>query len=546
MSYCVNPSCPQPKNSKNAEVCQACGSKLILRGRYRVLGILGKGGFGATFAVVDLSLPGNPWCVVKQLRPSTDDPNLFRMAKELFEREAETLGRIGNHPQVPRLLDYFEDTQQFYLVQEYVRGHNLHQEIKKNGPFSEAGVRQFLSEVLPILQYIHTQRVIHRDIKPANLIRREEDRQLVLIDFGAVTNQVNSIANSSSTQTAFTAFAVGTAGFAPPEQMAMRPVFASDIYAVGVTCLYLLTGKSPKDLGTDPTTGEISWERWVTISDSFAKVLKTTLEVSVRHRYKTAMEVLQALELVPYSESLAQSMITPSVAGGGTNSSILATSPVSKIGAGTRIDRSSRNSMRANPTSFHSNQNSVTPAPKGTTSANVSGMLNYQIANTPASDKNRPATPAKPPGVKKVAPKLDTNAVVEGFKNGRKDFAQQALNGLNLSKLNLPGVIFHESQLTQTNFQKSNLSNADFGRANLSQADLRNALLCRAYFGYADLEGADLRGADLSFAHLSYANLKGANLCGANLSNAKVTEEQLVYAKTNRATIMPTGRKGFW
>jgi serine/threonine-protein kinase len=546
MSYCVNPSCPQPKNQKNAEVCQACGSKLILRGRYRVLGILGKGGFGATFAVVDLSLPGNPWCVVKQLRPSTDDPTLFKMAKELFEREAETLGRIGNHPQVPRLLDYFEDTQQFYLVQEYVRGHNLHQEVKKNGPFSEAGVRQFLSEVLPILQYIHTQRVIHRDIKPANLIRREEDRQLVLIDFGAVTNQVNSVANSVSTQTAFTAFAVGTAGFAPPEQMAMRPVFASDIYAVGVTCLYLLTGKSPKDLGTDPTTGEISWERWITISDSFTTVLKTTLEVSVRHRYKTATEVLQALELVPYSESLAQSMITPQAGGGANNSSILATSPISKIGTGTRIDRSSRTSMRANPASSHSNHNSVTPAPKGTTNANVSGMLNYQIANTPASDKNRPATSAKPPGVKKATPKLDTNAVVEGFKNGRKDFAQQDMNNINLSKLNLPGVIFHESQLNQANFQKSNLSNADFGHANLSQADLRNTLLCRAYFGYADLEGADLRGADLSFAHLSYANLKGANLCGANLSNAKVTEEQLVYAKTNRATILPTGRKGFW
>ncbi|MCU0537654.1 MAG: serine/threonine-protein kinase [Hydrococcus sp. Prado102] len=536
MSYCVNPSCPQPKNLKNAEVCQACGSKLNLRDRYQVLGILGKGGFGATFAAIDLMLPGKPWCVVKQLRPSTDDPALFKMAKELFEREAETLGRIGNHPQVPRLLDYFEERQQFYLVQEYVKGHNLHQEIKKNGPFSEAGVRQFLSEVLPILQYIHTQRVIHRDLKPANLIRREEDRQLVLIDFGAVTNQVNSIA-SSSTQTAFTAFAVGTAGFAPPEQMAMRPVFASDIYAVGVTCLYLLTGKSPKDLGTDPQTGEITWERWVTVSEPFTKVLKTMLEVSVRHRYKTANEVLGALELVPYTESLAQSMITSSPDKGGGNSSFMVTSPATKIGTGergdrTRLDRTSRQTIPGQ-----------TPPP----GSNLAGAMNYQAPSNYGVEKNRwTAPPAKQQIAAKKTPKLDANAILESFKNGRKDFAQQELDNLNLSRANLPGVIFHQSRLIQANFQKANLSNADFGHANLAGADLRNSNMSRVYLSYADLEGADLRGADLSFAHLTYANLKGANLCGANLTNAKVTEEQLVYAKTNRSTIMPTGRKGFW
>ncbi|NJK50304.1 protein kinase [Candidatus Gracilibacteria bacterium] len=538
MSYCVNPSCPQPKNPKNAEVCQACSSKLNLRDRYQVLGILGKGGFGATFAAIDLMLPGKPWCVVKQLRPSTDDPTLFKMAKELFEREAETLGRIGNHPQVPRLLDYFEERQQFYLVQEYVRGHNLHQEIKKNGPFSEAGVRQFLSEVLPILQYIHTQRVIHRDLKPANLIRREEDRQLVLIDFGAVTNQVNSIASSSSTQTAFTAFAVGTAGFAPPEQMAMRPVFASDIYAVGVTCLYLLTGKSPKDLGTDPQTGEITWERWVTVSEPFAKVIKTMLEVSVRHRYKTANEVLAALELVPYTESLAQSMIASSLDKGGGNSSFMITSPATKIGMGERGDRThiDRTSRQATP--------AQTPPP----GSNLAGAMNYQAPQNYGADKNRwTAPPAKQQvAAKKPTPKLDANAILESFKNGRKDFAQQELGNLNLSKANLPGAIFHQSRLMQANFQKANLANADFGHANLAGADFRNSNMSRVYLSYADLEGADLRGADLSFAHLTYANLKGANLCGANLTSAKVTEEQLVYAKTNRSTIMPTGRKGFW
>ncbi|NJL81995.1 MAG: serine/threonine protein kinase [Chloroflexaceae bacterium] len=256
-----------------------------------------------------MQLPGRPPCVIKQLRPSSAEPEIFQMAKALFEREAETLGRIGNHPQIPRLLDYFEESQQFYLVQEYVQGLNLHQEIKQNGPYSEAGAKQFLSELLPIMQYIHSQQVIHRDIKPANLIRRDPDRKLVLIDFGAVKNQVSATGTTNaqtSSQTALTAFAVGTAGFAPPEQLAMRPVYASDLYAVGVTCLYLLTAKSPKDLGCDSTTGEVLWRPHVSVSDHFAKVLQTMLEVSVRHRYKSCAEVLEALDLEPYMDSLAQ------------------------------------------------------------------------------------------------------------------------------------------------------------------------------------------------------------------------------------------------
>ena len=160
-----------------------------------------------------------------------------------------------------------------------------------------------------MLQYIHGQQVIHRDIKPANLIRRLEDCKLVLIDFGAVKNQVDQLAMSeSSEQTALTAYAIGTPGFAPPEQMSMRPVYASDIYAVGVTCIYLLTGKSPKDLDHNPSTCELLWQHLVQVSDHIADVLKKMLEVSVRHRYQSANEVLRALDLEPYLDSLAKGM----------------------------------------------------------------------------------------------------------------------------------------------------------------------------------------------------------------------------------------------
>ncbi|MFW6358455.1 MAG: protein kinase domain-containing protein, partial [Chroococcales cyanobacterium] len=307
MRYCLNPDCPQPQNPDTVETCQACGFKLLLSDRYRVTQILGQGGFGATFLASDLSLPGHPSCVIKQLRLSTTSPQMLEMAKRLFRREAETLGKIGNHPQVPTLLNYFDENQQFYLVQEYVNGKNLQQEIKENGPLSEAGVRQFLSEILPMIQYIHSQEVIHRDIKPANLIRREQDRKLVLIDFGAVKNEVDpTAAANTSENTALTQFAIGTPGYAPPEQLAMRPVYASDIYAIGVTCIYLLTAKSPKDLDYNPSTGEMIWQRYVHVSEHFASVLRKMLEVAVRDRYQSTEDVLRALDLEPYLDSLAQ------------------------------------------------------------------------------------------------------------------------------------------------------------------------------------------------------------------------------------------------
>lgn len=217
MSYCYNPACTKPDNPDEVTVCQACGTNLLLKDRYRCTKILGRGGFGTTFLADDMVLPGKPNCVIKQLRPAASAPHILEMARQLFQREATTLGKVGNHPQVPRLLDYFELEPEFYLVQEYVSGLTLQQEVKRNGPMNEEQVRQVMLEVLPILDYLHKIEVIHRDIKPANLIRREIDGKLILIDFGAVKDQVNQamLANPQD-YTAFTAFAVGTPGYAPP------------------------------------------------------------------------------------------------------------------------------------------------------------------------------------------------------------------------------------------------------------------------------------------------------------------------------------------
>ncbi len=542
MSYCVNPSCPQPKNLNEVSLCQACGSPLRLKNRYQPLGILGKGGFGATFATADLSLPGTPICVVKQLRPATDDPHVFKMAKELFEREAETLGKVGIHPQVPRLLDYFEDNQQFYLVQEYVKGPNLHQEVRKKGPFSEAGIKQFLSELLPILHYIHEQKVIHRDLKPANLIRRQNDRKLVLIDFGAVKNQVNSVvASNTSAQTALTAFAVGTAGFAPPEQMAMRPVYASDIYAVGVTCVYLMTAKTPKDIGCDPDTGEIAWEPFVQISEPFSKVLKKMLEVSVKHRYKSAQDVLAALEMAPYEEGMLQGLTAiptafnapPStgVANPSSATGSFGRSPNTELSGGDSISAIETGISRAQPTTHFGGG---APA----------GNANYNIAQSQTVGRRRPR-PSESPLIKQPT-QWNAKMILEAYAKGKRDFTQQELSELNLAKAFLPGISFYESKLGRANFQGAELSRADFGKAHLSQATMVNANLDDAYLGYADLSGADLRGANLAGANLKYANLQRANFCGVDLSSAQVTEAQVAMAKTNWRTVMPTGKRGFW
>jgi serine/threonine-protein kinase len=544
MSYCLNPACSNPENLANTELCQACGSRLLLRDRYRVLQALGQGGFGATFLAKDESLPGSPYCVIKQLRPAATSPQVMQMARELFQREAKTLGKIGNHPQVPRLLDYFEANQEFYLVQEYISGSTLQQEVKRSGPFSEAGVKQFLSEVLPMLQYIHSQQVIHRDIKPANLIRRSQDKKLVLIDFGAVKDQVNPVRAGASEQTALTAYAIGTPGYAPPEQMAMRPVYASDVYALGVTCLYLLTGRSPKDMDYDPATGEVLWREQVHISDHFAEVLQKMLEVSVRHRYQNAVEVLRALDLEPYLDSLAQGMVSqpnptrrnsslPS-SGERSEGTISASSPSARLAAAIRARQANKVSDH---TLYPSEATSLQPG-----SPRRRAMMTRPTATTASLSSHGTA------GTRTsiAATKFSVEEVLTSYSKGNRDFTCQDLSQLSFPKADLSSANFHQSKLQKVNLQGANLFNADFGRASLSQAILKNANLARAYLSYADLGGADLRGANLSYAYLSNANLRGANLCGADLTGAKIADEQLALARTNWATIHPNGKRGLW
>ncbi|MEP6517746.1 protein kinase domain-containing protein [Microcoleus vaginatus] len=541
MSYCVNPGCPHPQNPADSILqCQTCGARLLLRARYRVIEPLGQGGFGATFLAKDISLPGQPSCVVKQLRPSSSSPRVLEMARELFKREAKTLGQLGDHPQVPRLLDYFETEQQFYLVQEYVKGSTLKQEVKHSGRFNESDVKNFLLEILPVVQYIHSQGVIHRDIKPANIIRRVQDGHLVLIDFGAVKDQVSqTILLDPADQSANTKFSVGTFSFAPPEQMALRPIFASDIYAVGMTCLYLLTGKSPKDLDFDGVTGEIVWQPHVQVSPNFARILEKMLKPMVGHRFQSAADVLRALSGQFEDPSLMDGLATQFNGSSRTveeptifnDEGSSWSRPESKINQDLRSNQS-----RTGRTSFSQSGNTgMQPRVSRTLaeSGRTLGTVGPSSGNLAASK------------LSKVAPKWDTNSLRAAYFKGKRDFADCELSGLQLQKAQLAGGNFYQARLVKANLQAADLSGANLGHARLIQANLRDANLTEAYCSTANFEGADFRGADLTGAYLTKANLRGANLCGANLTNATVSEEQLAMAKTNWLTIKPDGKRSF-
>ncbi|MEL6221391.1 MAG: serine/threonine-protein kinase [Cyanobacteria bacterium J06627_8] len=266
--------------------------------RYKIIRPLGRGGFGVTYLAQDMSLPSQPLCVIKKLSPKVNDTKVLDKARERFAREAKILSQLGSHSQIPRLLNYFERDGEFFLVQEYVKGNNLAKEMKLSGPLSETEVKVFLREILPVVDFVHKNRVIHRDIKPPNIIRCKSDDRLVLIDFGAVKDEISVIEQTS--KHAETTQFVGTVGFAPPEQLALRTTFASDIYSLGITCLYLLTGKPPLEFDYDPATGVVLWQNDASVSDYFAQVLSKMIKIAPGDRYHTVEELTRALELETY------------------------------------------------------------------------------------------------------------------------------------------------------------------------------------------------------------------------------------------------------
>lgn len=268
----------------------------LLNNRYRITHSLGSGGFGETFLAEDTQMPSLRRCVIKQLKPIHNNPEIYQLVQERFQREAAILEKLGgNNNQIPALYAYFQLNGQFYLVQEYIEGDTLTAKVKQQGVLSESAIREILASLLPVLEYVHSKHIVHRDIKPDNIILRHRDGKPVLIDFGAVRETMGTVINSQGSLAS--SIIIGTRGYMPSEQAMGRPVYVSDLYSLGITVIYLLTGKQPQELETDPHTGEIIWHSHaLNISPTMTFIIDKAIAYHPRDRFVSAREMLQALQ----------------------------------------------------------------------------------------------------------------------------------------------------------------------------------------------------------------------------------------------------------
>lgn len=308
MICCLNPNCTQPNNPDTADSCQTCGSQLIkeLRGRYRPVRLIGRGGFGRTYLAVD-SDRLNMGCVIKQFAPQTQGTKSFSKAVQLFEQEALRLNELGEHPQIPSLLAYFEHNHYLYLVQQAIEGRTLYQELQKKGAYSETSMISLLQDILPVLQFIHDHGVIHRDITPTNIIRRKLDNKPVLIDFGVAKQFRETILYEPGTR-------IGTEGYAPIEQLRSGQAYpSSDLYSLGATCLHLLTGIKP-ELLYSPLEGRWMWQKSLeqndrSINPLLGQLLERLVTDMVSERYQSAKAVIVDLRRIESSRGVVPGWI---------------------------------------------------------------------------------------------------------------------------------------------------------------------------------------------------------------------------------------------
>ncbi|MBD2664406.1 protein kinase [Richelia sinica FACHB-800] len=310
------------QNPPGSRFCLQCGEKIVatpinygiqpgqsLSDRYVIVRQLGQGGFGRTYLAEDTNRFREP-CVLKEFSPQVQTPYVVQKAEELFQREASVLYRL-QHPQIPRFREMLrvnlQGKEYLFLVQDYIEGqtyNSLLNSRKQQGlTFTELEVRQLLQQILPVLEYIHSLGVIHRDISPDNLMLRTADQLPVLIDFGGVKQVAATVASqyyqSGSVTSPPAATLLGKIGFAPPEQMQTGIVYPhSDLYALAVTVLVLLTGKQPQEL-LDTYNLTWHWRREITVSSALGQVLDKMLSTASSDRYQSARQVLLALNPQP-------------------------------------------------------------------------------------------------------------------------------------------------------------------------------------------------------------------------------------------------------
>ncbi|MCC5665038.1 serine/threonine protein kinase [Nostoc sp. CHAB 5784] len=293
MICCLNPDCSNPLNPNGKKFCQSCSTSLVslLRNRFRVIRVLSdEGGFGRTYLSEDVDKL-NERCVIKQLAPKFQGTWSQKKAMELFGEEAQRLQDLGEHPQIPTLLAYFEQDGCLYLVQQFINGENLLKELQQRKAYNAREIQSILLDLLPILKFIHDRKVIHRDIKPENIIRNKSDGRLSLIDFGS-SKQFTAIQQKSGTS-------IGSHGYSPLEQIRDGKAFpASDLFGLGATCFHLLTGNSPFELWMESGYAWVNnWREYLRnpLNPELDFVIDKLLKKDIHERYQSADEVLRDL-----------------------------------------------------------------------------------------------------------------------------------------------------------------------------------------------------------------------------------------------------------
>jgi eukaryotic-like serine/threonine-protein kinase len=282
------------ENNTNAEYgYKALKAGDVLNQRFEIIKELGSGGFATTYLALDLQSAAKTKCAVKQLQPKFNSYSIWESAKERLATEAMVLQWLGKHDQIPDFVCHFEENKQFYLVLEFIEGEEFEQEIHRQ-VINETQSIEFLFDILEILKSVHKQGIIHRDIKPSNLIRRFKDGKMILIDFGAV-KEIGTLAFDTSKQQLQTQI-IGTPGYMPPEQNNGKPIYSSDIYALGKTVIFGMTNKSPTEWEESESVGLSGWNQKIAISEAFLKIINRMTANNTLERYSSASEVLRDLQ----------------------------------------------------------------------------------------------------------------------------------------------------------------------------------------------------------------------------------------------------------
>ncbi|MCT7951865.1 serine/threonine protein kinase [Ancylothrix sp. C2] len=296
MTYCLHPICQKPENIAPAKFCKACGRSLLLGNRYRALKILSQNSTSRRFLAIDEHQPTKPKCVIEQFLPLGTNVPISKIKleiAEIFTQEAANLELLNKHPKTPKMLAFFPKEQYPTWVKEYIDGQSIAKTLNKTGPYNQTQIRNLLAEVLPVLEFAHSQNILHSDITPENIINTPEGKH-ILTGFGCAQLAYKTAKFRPGSR-------IGTPPYTAPEQTRGQTTNASDIYSLGLTCIHLLTGISPIKL-YDKSKKTWIWQETLgqnTIIRELAFLLDKMIERSSAERYQSIREIRQDFARLP-------------------------------------------------------------------------------------------------------------------------------------------------------------------------------------------------------------------------------------------------------